>query len=177
MTEISKEYAVALFSLAREKEDRILPYRDALRRILSAFEEQPEYISLLSSPSIPIRERRALIEQAFADSVPEQVLSFTELLCEKGHLRLFENCVKEYEELCRAASSVSSARVVSAVPLTDGEKTTLIAKLEKFSGHRVEAHYETDETLIGGVTVYMDDTVIDGSLRRKLKQVKEVLGK
>lgn len=176
MTEISKEYATALFSLAREN-DSVLPYREALRTILSEFEGQPEYVALLSSPSVPIRERRALLETAFADSVPEQVLSFTELLCEKGYLRFFENCVKDYEELCRAAGSVSSARIVSAIPLTDGEKRDLIAGLEKRSGHRVEARYETDAALLGGIVVYMDDTVIDGSLRRKLKNVKEVLGK
>lgn len=175
MTETAKEYAAALFELAKETNEE-KTFANALTVIQSVFSTNPEYMDLLSSPNIPVRERRSLLEKAFAGHIPEYVLSFTELLCDKGHIREFGKCVQEYEKLVKAFASVSSARIVSAVPLTGPEKTALIKKLEKISGHMVTAQYEIDESLLGGVVVHMDDTVIDGSLKHQLKEVKEVIG-
>lgn len=116
------------------------------------------------------------MENAFAGKIPEYVLSFTQLLCEKGHIRDFEKCTAEYEKLFKALQSMSNARIVSAIALTDSEKSALIKKLEKMSGHIVTAQYETDSKLLGGVVIYMDDTVIDGSIKHQIKEVKEVIG-
>lgn len=175
MMETAKEYATALFELAKETNEE-KQFADALVFIRNTFTSNPEYVDLLSSPNIPARERRTLLEKAFAERVPEYVLSFTELLCDRGHIREFDKCVKEYEQLLKAFASVSNARVVSAVSLTDSEKAALIRKLEKISGHSVTAQYEIDESLLGGMVVHMDDTVIDGSLKHQLKEVKEVIG-
>ena len=176
MAEISKEYAQALFELAKEQgiEQECAA---ALHVIAAELDNMPEYAELLSSPNIPMDERKALIEQAFSAYVPEYVLSFTQLLCEHGHIREFGSCLREYEELYKALESISTARIISAIELTDSQKKKLTEKLEKISGHTVIANYEIDETLLGGLTVYIDDKVIDGSLRRKLKEVKEVIDK
>lgn len=176
MTEISKEYAGALFALARESRAEEA-FADALTFVLAQFTAQPEYYDLLAAPNIPITERRELLSRAFGASVPEYVLSFLQLLCEDGHIRLLGNCVAEYGALFRASRAISDARVISAVPLSEEEKRALHAKLEKISRHRVAAHYETDEELLGGLVVYMDDKVIDGSLRHQLRETKEVIGK
>lgn len=175
MTETAKEFATALFELAKETNEE-KKFADALKIIQTAFQNNSEYLDLLSSPNIPLNERRVILERAFAEHVPEFVLSFTELLCDKGHIREFDKCIKEYEQLLKAFESVSNARVVSTIPLTDEQKTALVKKLEKMSGHLVTAEYEIDETLLGGVVVHMDDTVIDGSLKQQLKEVKEVIG-
>ena len=71
-----------------------------------------------------------LLDQAFGEQVPEYVLSFTKILCEKGHIRQFSACVEEYENLHRAVSEVSAARIVSAVELTKEEKAALMKKLK-----------------------------------------------
>ncbi len=176
MTEISKEYAGALFALARESRAEEA-FSAALAFVLAQFSAQPAYYDLLAAPNVPITERRELLSRSFGATVPEYVLSFLQLLCDGGHIRLLGNCVAEYQTLFLASRAISDARVVSAVPLTEEEKKALHAKLEKISGHRVAAHYETDEGLLGGLIVYMDDKVIDGSLRHQLKETKEVIGK
>ena len=175
MTEISKEYAAAIFELSKEKSAE-KDFLDALSLVESELAAEPEYSLLLSSPNIPIRERQHLIEQAFADKIPEYVLSFTELLLENGHMQSFSECVNEYEKMYKALSSVSSAHVVSAIELSNEEKTALIEKLEKLTGNTVAAEYEINESIIGGVIVNIDDKVIDGSIRHRLQEVKEVIG-
>lgn len=174
MKEISREYAQALFELAKEQGNE-QEFYFALLDMKKEFDAAPDYAQVLSSPNIPTHERCALLEQAFAEQVPEYVLSLVKLMCEKGHIQIFGDCVKEYENLYHAFCSVISVRVVSAVELTDSEKESLIAKLEKANACTVQAQYEVDSALIGGVVIYMDDKIIDGSLRTKLKELKEVI--
>ena len=60
--------------------------------------------------------------------------------------------------------------------LTGEEKAALVQRLAALSGHTVEPTYEIDGSILGGVVVYMDDRVIDSSLRHKFKEIKEVIG-
>lgn len=176
MTLISKEYAEALFELASETGAE-REFDCALHLIEDELSAQPDYADLLSSPNIPKNERCALLDRAFADSVPEYVLSTAKLLCERGRMRDFGEVVREYDSLYRALELISVAQVTSAVELTNEEKEALTERLEKMCGHTVTSVYTIDPSILGGIVVRMDDTLIDGSLKRKLKDVKEVIGK
>lgn len=174
MTELSKEYAAALFALALEgkAEDAIM---QSLDRVKAAFDETPEYVELLASPGIASGERLAAIEGAFGGLLHEHVVSFIGLLCEKGRIRLFADCVEAYRQLLHMKQSVSTAHVRSAVRLTEAERGALTRKLEQISGNTVTLICSEDPSLIGGVIVEMNGTVMDGSLRHRLREVKEVM--
>lgn len=176
MTQTSKEYAVALFMLAKENAAE-QEYARALEMVSELFRENIEYIDFLASPSIPPKERLAAIEEAFAGALPEHIVNFLQVLCEKGHIRSFEGCVSEYNKLFEASRHVVTAQVRSAVPLTDEEKEGLRRKLEKMNGASVILGCSVDESLIGGMVVEIEGKVMDGSLRRRLYEVKDVIAK
>ncbi len=175
MTEIGNEYGTALFALACEcrEEDSIL---DALREAESCFAQNEDYFELLCARGIPLEERLSLCERAFS-ALPEHASSFILLLCEKGHLRSFSECVEAYRTLYNERRRVCNAKITSAVALTQSEKTALIAKLEGLSGRSVCPEYTVDSAILGGVIVEMDGRVIDGSLRSRLNEVKEVISR
>ena len=176
MTEISKEYAEALFLLACEEgEER--SFLEALEETEALFREAPELSELLSSPSIPLKERLDVCVATLGNGLPEHVLSFLRLLCEKGRIRSFESCVEEYRRLLRIKESRIYAKVVSAVPLTEDELAALTKNLEKKSGKTVSLECSVDPTLLGGLTVEIEGTVMDGSLRHRLREVKEVMNR
>ena len=174
MTEQSKAYAEALYALAAEtgEEKACL---DGLTLVLEVLADNPAYTELLASPAIPMAERNAVLEEAFGGRVPEQVLSFVGVLCAHGAVRSLPDCGAEYRRLYEAAVSLSTATVTSAVPLTEEQKALLRQKLEKISGRTVILACAVDESLLGGVTVQLDGKVLDGSLRRRLHDVKEVM--
>lgn len=171
---MSKEYGEALFMLAAEC-NAADEYSAALDMVLSVFDENPEYVDFLATPSIPKTERIDALEKAFSDAVPEHIVSFIALLCERGRIREFGGCVKEYKELLDASKRISVAKVVSSVELTDGEKEKLRTKLEKMSGQSVILECSVDESLLGGIIIEMDGKVMDGSVRSRLQEVKEVI--
>ena len=175
MTAVSKEYASALFelSLELEKADTV---RQAVDIVTAAFKDDPEYIDFLACYAIPVKERTAAVGDAFA-GLDKTVLSFIQLLIEQGHIGDFSEIADSFCELMLAYNSMSTATVYSAHPLTDAQKSALLQKLTASFKKQVDINYVIDKTLTGGLLIDMDGTVIDGSIRNRLCQVREVIEK
>ena len=174
MTELSNNYAEALFALAVECGQE-KPYLEALESVDSLFADHPDYVDLLAAPSVPQGERAGLIDQALGDSLPEQVLSFVQLLTAHGRIRTLPACTAEYRRLYEASVAMSTALVTSAVALTEDQKARLTETLTKKFGRRIQLVCEVDEHLLGGMVVQLDGVVLDGSLRHRLQEVKDVM--
>lgn len=174
MTEISKEYASALFMLAEETGEQ-----EAISQSLSvvedAFVQNPELVEFLAAPTIPKPERTQAVQDIFGDLVQEHVLYFVQLLCEKGHIRNFIACAREFRQMMQRQQNIATARVVSTVELTEAEQLEIKKKLEAASGHSVLLECRLDPSLMAGLVIYMDGKVMDGSLRHRLRELKEVM--
>ena len=90
-------------------------------------------------------------------------------------MRDFNECFEIFDELYKEEAKRSKAVIISAVELDDEAKRKLLDKLRSISGHTVEAEYRIDRSLIGGLIVEMDGRRIDGSLKKRLKEIKEVM--
>ena len=176
MSDVSNEYAKALFMLASETGNG-KEYKEALGTVLEVFEANPMYPEFLSTFAIPLDERLNALEVAFSDKLPRDVLSFVKLLCEKKHIGEFAECVAEYNAMYDEICEVSNAKVTSALELNETEKASLKEKLEKKSGHKIIIEYSVDKSIIGGLIVEMDGKIMDSSLRKHLKDVKDVISK
>lgn len=174
MKEISKQYAEAIFALACEC-GREEPVMHELELVLNVLADNPEYMDFLVSPSVPRDERVASLGGVFAARVCEHVLSLLQLMCEKGRIGAISSCVEEYRTLLHLRQAVVTANVTSAVALTQDQKSALIQKLEKMSARQVQLSCRVDPTLLGGMIVEMDGKIMDGSLRYRLRDVKEVM--
>jgi len=174
MNDIIREYGAALFMLACE-EDKKEEYGKELETLKNVFCESPEYIDFLASPGIPLGERLSAVETAFASVVSEHVLSYVQLLCEKGRIDGFFDAADEYKALLDASKHISIAKITSAVEMTDSEKAKLYDRLKQMSGGEVTMEYSVDPSLLGGLIVEIDGKIMDGSLRNRLREVKDVI--
>lgn len=174
MTQINKEYAIALFNLAVEN-DAVEEYENCLQNINKVFEENHEYIKVLESPAIPLSERISFIEEAFGKTYTEYLVSFIKVLCENGHIAEICSCISEFQNLVRIYKNRAIATVYYVEPLTDEQKTALLDKLQKISGKVIEPEFIKDESLIGGIKVQIDDKIFDGSIKNKLQKAKGVI--
>ena len=175
MTRVSEEYAAALFTLAAE-ENLKHEVADSLKTVKTLALENPEYIDLLATPSIPFDERAEVIDKAFGLALHEYAVSFVKLLCERGHIRSLVECIDEYLKFYEASDGIASASVTSAVPLTEAELEALRVKLEAKLSRRVELVCSVDAALLGGVVIKVDGSIMDGSLRTKLAELTGVIG-
>ncbi len=174
MTTTSKEYAEALFELAVQggvtKETS-----EGLETVVSALMQTPDYRALLASPAIAKEERLAALDAAFRGKIPDILLAILRMMVSRGHVSAVNGMARDYDELARGYRGESMAVVTSAVPLKESEAVALRAGLEKKLGRRITLRCAEDPNLIGGIRVEVDGRVIDGSIRNKLDEIKEVM--
>ena len=174
MTTTSKEYAEALFELAVQggvtKETS-----EGLETVVSALLQMPDYRALLASPAITKEDRLDALDAAFRGKIPDILLAILRMMVSRGHVSALNGMARDYEELARGYRGESMAVVTSAVPLKEAEAVALRAKLEKKLARQVTLQCLVDPALIGGVRVEVDGRVIDGSIRNKLDEIKEVM--
>ena len=84
---------------------------------------------------------------------------------------------EEYFALLDALRRRSNAKVISAVELTDEEKSKIKARLESIYKGEVNMEYSVDGSILGGLIVEINGKIMDGSLRHRLREVKEVISK
>ena len=174
MTTTSREYAEALFELAAQ-DGVTRETSQGLETVSGAILQQPEYRALLASPAIGKQERLASLDEVFGGKVPDILLRVLKMMVSRGQISAFEGMVRDYEELAREFRGESMAVVTSAVPLTEAEAVALRRKLEKKFGRKMTLRFREDPALLGGIRVEADGRVIDGSIRNKLDEIKDVM--
>ncbi len=174
MTQTSREYAEALFALARE-EGKEETFSAALDTVRAELEASPEYRKLLASPAVPRQERMDALSAAFRGKIPLSMLELMRLMVFRGHAGEMLRMIGQYRELEREDRGESEARVLSAVELTAEEKEKLREKLEKRFGRKMILDCRVDPALLGGIRVETEGRVLDGTLRTRLQEIKEVM--
>lgn len=174
MRQTDKEYAEALFTLASEENICDICLSD-IKIVREVFLESPQYIDFLASPAVPMSERLAALDEAFAGRVHDYVLYFLKLLCEKGRANIFFQAADEFEKMYLAFFKKTTARICCAVELSEEQKSALLRKLEKLHGKKIEPLYFVDASLLGGISVEIDGTFYDGTLKSRIRDVKEVM--
>lgn len=176
MKEIINEYADALFLVAAEKGETE-SFSESLSVLKNLLSENKEYTEFLFCPSLPLSERLSAIDEAFFGKCPEEILSLIKILTENGRIRDLSLLIDEFFSLKQSFENTKNVKIFSPVPLTDEQKEKLITKLETKYQVKIHAEYEVDSTLIGGIKVAFGDILIDGSIEKRLKSLKEVIEK
>ena len=171
MSKAGDLYGQSLYDLAAEENltEKILGEMETVRGILR---ENPDYITLLSEPSVPKNERLTLVDQAFDGSLSAYHLNFIKRLIEKGLLREYSACYKRFRRSYNEAHGIAEALVTSAVSLSDSQLSQLKEKLEKISGKKILLVQKTDPDILGGVRVDLEGQLFDGSVKGRLSELR-----
>lgn len=174
MTQIAKNYADALYELARDEGLDEALY-EQLREIRELLDHNPDYVRLLSAPNLPKPERLAALDEAFSGRVHPYLLSFLKLLCERGHIRELKDCAVQYRRRRNADLGILDAVAITAVPLRDELREKLRARLQTLTGKQVDLQYRTDPAVLGGIRLEYDGKALDGTVRSRLIGIEKTL--
>ena len=164
---VARPYAQAAFSLA--KDGNALPVWAEMLRLASAVSTNPTVRAALDSPKLSAGDKEALFLSICGDQLTAEGRSFMRVLVESERIGLLPEIREIYDTLKDDADGVARAHIASAFPVTDAELAALTASLEKRFGKKIEATVTVDPELIGGATIVVGDTVIDGSVRAELQ--------
>ena len=168
MTQAARVYGGSLYDLAAS-EQKTEEIREQLAVVRKLFYENPDYLRLLSEPSVPVKERTGLIEEAFGSDADRYLVSFMKLLCERGLIREFGGC--EFTRKYNIDNNIAEAVVTSAVPLSESQKKALTEKLSAVSGKKVSLSLKTDPRVLAGIRVEIEGKQLDGTVSGRLSGI------
>lgn len=173
MNDISSRYAVALFSLKKEK-DSLLESQKEIKELIRIIKDNPEYPLLLSTSSIDREERVALVEKAFS-SIDEDIKNLIKIVVENGRGNYLLQIFQDFSSLVNEYRNVKEGLLYSSEPLTEEQIRKITSSISSVEGCPIELKNVIDPTLIGGVKVVINDHIYDGSIKNHLEKMKQTL--
>jgi len=166
-TTIARNYAETLFALASKAED-LRGWGKTINELATAIEQDATLRLFLESPRIGGAEKSRVLGQAFQDRMPRLMVRFLQTLVKHRRQMLIPEIAREYLDLVDAAEGRMHARVTVAREASEAEVKDIAAQLSRLFGKDVVPHMAVDPSIMGGLVVNVGDTVLDGSVRKRL---------
>lgn len=145
-----------------------------LLAVKAVFRDNPGLKGLLDNPAIMNGEKASVIDSVFAKNFSEDLRSFLKLLLKKGRMGIFSE-IAEYARVKYSHGKEVDAVVSASYPLDldilESVKSVLESKLEK----KLHLYSDLDADLLGGIKVTVDNIVLDGSVKKRLEDMREKL--
>jgi len=167
-------YANAIFALANA-EGELERVEDELLTVAQAVEGSAELRSALTDPRLPVDRKQAIIDGIIGGRSSSLTVGVVQLIVAQGHAAELPAIAKAFLEVAAASRQKALAEVRSAVPLDDETVKRLAAALSHATDRDVEVKVIVDPSVIGGVVARVGDTVIDGSIARRVDSLRQAL--
>ena len=173
--DLVKGYAQGLFAVLRA-EGELERVEDELFRFGKVLESNHELKQALSDASIDRAQRLGLLEDLLGEKFSPHTVGLISFVVGQGRARQLPQILEELSRAAAEARDSVVAEVRSAVPLDGRQQKDLAAALEAATGKRVELKVLVDPSVLGGIVAKVGDTVIDGTIRRRLQDLREGVG-
>lgn len=170
--DLVRGYAEALFRVV-QAEDDLDRVEDELYRFGKILESNHELKQALSDRSMEKNQRTKILDELLSDKVSPHTLGLLTFVVEQDRARQLPQILEQVSELAAAARESVVGEVRSAVPLDDSQQEELAKALSKATKKNVTVKVIVDPGVIGGIVARVGDTVIDGTVRHRLEQLKE----
>jgi F-type H+-transporting ATPase subunit delta len=162
---------------AGERADELADVEDELFRFGHVVDGSPDLAATLGDPVAPVEERATLVEDLLASKARPVTVRLVRLALSGFGGRGFSASLGRMVELAAARRERQVAYVTSAVPLTEQEEARLGARLSEMYGRGVSLKITVDPRVIGGLSVQVGSDLYDGTVRRRLTDVRGALAK
>lgn len=171
---LAQRYAKALFAVAVDKK-LLEKVRDELYDFVARLENNPEFSHFLRSPERSRAEKRQLVERVFADRYSNIFCNFLLLLIDKGRIPLYRDVRQAFSALYDQHHRKVRALAITAMPMAKGELEVLQSDLAQAMNRTLEIENRIDPAILGGIVLDIDGKILDGSVRRQLERLREVV--
>ena len=170
-TTIGRNYAETLLELARRSGD-LRGWGETLDQVADAMQRDRSLRVFLESPRVSAAEKNRVIGRAFEGQLPKTFVRFIQALVNHRRQMLIPEIAREYHSLVDEVEGRIHASVTVAKEAGDSERKSIASQLSKAFGKEVVPHFAVNPQILGGLVVRVGDTVLDGSVRRRLATLR-----
>lgn len=172
MAERAEGWAEGLVAIAGA-EGVLATLEDELHAAARAVESNDALRSTLTDQAVPVETRQGIVEDILGPRAHPLTTAFVSFVVGAGRGRELPAIVDAFVALSAFHRAEAVAEVRSATALDDEQRTRLAEALGKATGKKVTVKVTVDPSILGGIVAQIGDTVIDGSVRGRLEQLKE----
>ncbi len=174
LSTVARPYARAAFSQALNEASGLETWSRMLK-MLAATVRQPAVAAVLDKPSMTTEQETQFLLELLGEELNQYGQNFVAVLSEYGRTSLLSEISEMFELLKAHHEQTLDVEVVSAFEVSDNDQALLISALKEKLQREINLSTEVDTSLIGGVLVRAEDTVIDNSVRGKLDKLSHAL--
>ncbi|HVE98719.1 MAG TPA: ATP synthase F1 subunit delta [Mycobacteriales bacterium] len=167
-------YARAAFEIARA-EDVVDRVTDELFRFARTVDASSDLRSALTDPGSLADAKSRIVSELLASKAHPVTVRLVTMLVEAGRARDLSRIVERFVTIASEEGQAAVAEVRVAAPITEEQRTRLATALSAAKGRPVDVKVIVDPTVLGGVVTTIGDEVIDGSVKRRLEQLRASL--
>jgi F-type H+-transporting ATPase subunit delta len=171
---IARNYAETLVALAQRADD-LEGWGAMIDEVVNAVQSDVRLRRFLESPRVSAEQKNEILARAFADRLPRLFVRFLEAVVTHRRQHLLPEIAREYHDLVDEIEGRVHVDVTLAREPDAGGRESLVRELSRVLGKRVVPHIRVRSDILGGVIVRVGDTVMDGSVRRRLNLLRSRL--
>lgn len=172
-SKISVRYSKALFESALGSKTVDTVFSDMT--LISEICRIPEVKEVLESPVIVPSKKQKILIVLFEKNVSPLTLSLISLLVKNGREAYLPGVARVFRDETLKYKGITPAFLSTAVPADSETREKIKALISKIFGTKVELSETTDESLIGGFILKVNDSYIDASVKSKLRKIRRTL--
>lgn len=168
--QVGKRYAEAIYEIAVST-NKIKEIYEALNQLMELYENNSEFKTFITHPLIEANEKKKVLSEIFKN-FGEDIINIIDYILDKKRIENIRNITAEYLKIYYERNQILDVEATFAVEPSEAQKSKLIANLEKKTGKKVKLAINIDRAILGGGIIRIGDTVIDGSIRKELENIK-----
>ena len=173
-TDRIRGYAEGLFEIARG-EGQLDRVERELYQVARSLEGSEELRDALSDPLVPTDRKRGIVGDLLGGRAADLTVAVIDFVVATGRGRELPDIADGLAKAAAASRAREVAEVRSAIELDEDTVRRLEEALGRATGKQVEVKVVVDPSVVGGIVAKVGDTVIDGSVRRRLDSLRHAL--
>jgi F-type H+-transporting ATPase subunit delta len=167
--QLPRVYAAAIYEKA------LGDWLENLRAVAEALHQKPDLLEALTDPGKSFAARQSRLDTLIPPSASREQRNFLYTLLKDNQVGLLDDILDALRHMAERGPLPRTARVTSAIPLTDEERTAIQRRLQARFGADLAFDFQVDPQILGGMVVRVGDVVIDDSLSTRLAKMRERL--
>jgi F-type H+-transporting ATPase subunit delta len=175
-TAVARRYAQALFELLSQS--NILSTRTALNDLGKAVKASESLRHVFASPVFGIAEKVAVLTELGSRlGCPPVGQSFLGQLVKKNRVGFLSEIADAFAKLVDESIGTQQVTVSSAAVLPQPEQERIKTRLRETLNREVDVTFRTDQHHLAGLQIHIGSTVVDSTVRGRLRAMQSLLTK
>lgn len=171
---VALSYAETLFELA-ERHEGLEVFGAGIEMVAGLLDDEAQIRLFLETPRISDADKKAVLRKALGDRIPKHLMNFLLITIDKRRQHLLRDIAQQFRALVDEHMGREHVEVTVARPVDDETRGMIVKRLTALLGKEAIPHIQVDPDILGGIIVRTDDTIYDGSVKRRLDGMRRTL--